>query len=231
MKIARLGESPEIFHSLQGEGVSMGRPAVFLRLAFCNLHCSWCDTAYSWKWTPGEKEKHLLELDEEAVAELIRAYPVRHLVITGGEPLLQDDAVCRLVALLPDYSFEIETNGTLIPSPALATAVGQFNVSPKLQHSGNDPCLSLNERSLAWFAAEDKAWFKFVVAEPGDMEEILSLQQKYQIAPDRILLMPRGTSADELSASRLWLAEECIKRGFRLTDRLHVHLWGSKPGV
>lgn len=231
MKMTRLGGGPEIFYSLQGEGVSMGKPAVFLRLALCNLRCSWCDTAYSWKWNPGEMAQHVMDVPSEDVAARVRAFPVKHIVVTGGEPLLQQEEVIRLCSLLPGYTVEVETNGTLIPSRQLDAVAEQYNVSPKLGHSGNDPSRSLVPESLAWFARCPKAWFKFVVASPRDMDEVLELQKAYAISSDRILLMPRGITSAELSASRLWLAEECLKHGYRLTDRLHVHLWGSKPGV
>ena len=231
MKIARLGEGPELFYSLQGEGVSMGRPSVFLRLALCNLQCSWCDTAYSWKWKPGEKERHVVDWPEKRIAEEIRSFPVKHVVVTGGEPLLQQEALIRLCVLLPGYTFEIETNGTLVPDERLDSFIGQYNVSPKLGHSGNASARSLVPESLEWFAVSPKAWFKFVVGDPADVDEVQSLQDRYGMSCDRVLLMPKGTTSGELTVVRSWLADECLKRAYRLTDRLHVHLWGSRPGV
>lgn len=231
MKMTRLGEGPEIFYSLQGEGVSMGKPAVFLRLALCNLRCSWCDTAYSWKWNPGEMARHVMDMPPEDVAARVSAFPVKHMVVTGGEPLLQQEELVRLCSLLPGYTVEVETNGTLIPAPGLDAVTEQYNVSPKLGHSGNEPSRSLVPESLSWFAQCPRAWFKFVVASPQDIDEVLELQKAYSLFSDHILLMPRGTTSEELASARVWLAEECLKHGYRLTDRLHVHLWGSKPGV
>lgn len=231
MKIARLGDSPELFQSLQGEGVSMGRPAVFLRLALCNLSCAWCDTPYTWQWSSGEKEKYMMEMSPREVAERISSFPLKHVIITGGEPLLQGDQLVELAEALPEYSFEIETNGTIIPPDALDKRVVQYNVSPKLSHSGNKPGHALRKEALTWFSRTPRAWFKFVVSEPGDVAEINVLEKEFLLPHDRILLMPCGTSPQEMDEIMPWLAEECIGRGYRLTDRMHIRLWGNKPGV
>lgn len=228
MKIARMGDAPEIFYSLQGEGVSLGRPAVFLRLALCNLACSWCDTPYTWK---GEDGLPVVEMSPAEVAAALERFPYRHVVITGGEPLLQSRELCELVKLLPEHSFEVETNGTLVPPEELDRRVSQYNVSPKLAHSGNKPERALRKEALAWFAASPKAWFKFVVSAPADMEEVLFRKQEYGLPNERILLMPCGTTAAEIEKVLPWLAGECLKQGCRLTDRLHIRLWGNKPGV
>lgn len=133
LTLAQIHGQPEIFHSIQGEGVSQGTPCVFLRLAGCNLACSWCDTAYSWNGTvPG------MRLAPEKAAELVLHYPCRRLVLTGGEPLIQQKALPVLLRLLPDHAVEMETNGTIMPDTELLKRVTQFNVSPKLPHSGNN---------------------------------------------------------------------------------------------
>src|SRR4051812_8767836 len=85
--------SPEIFVSFQGEGVSLGRPSVFVRLAGCNLSCSWCDTRYTWDWAASSRAQHVTTLSVTAVLETIRASGVPNVVITGGEPLLQSGAI------------------------------------------------------------------------------------------------------------------------------------------
>ncbi len=220
MNIARLKSEPEIFYSLQGEGPRCGTPAVFLRLAGCNLHCSWCDTRYS--WVRG------CELAVEAVAERLLSYGCPSIVITGGEPLLQSAELERLLELLPaDFYVEVETNGTLPPTPALVGRVNQWNVSPKLSHSGNAPDCALCPAALAAFCATGRAWFKFVVQSESDWSSIAALGLPQQ----RIILMPCATTRAELTAARPSVAALCLKHRVRLGDRLHIVLWNDEKGV
>ena len=160
----RFTDNRKFFHSIQGEGVSQGTPCVFLRLAGCNLACSWCDTAYSWNGTvPG------VRLAPEKAAELVLHYPCRRLVLTGGEPLIQQKALPALLRLLPDHAVEMETNGTIMPDTELLKRVTQFNVSPKLPHSGNNDVKTWKPDTLRCLAGTEKAWFKFVVACEDDV--------------------------------------------------------------
>jgi len=250
MKLAKLGDGPEIFHTIQGEGVSVGAPAVFIRASRCNLHCVWCDTDQTWNFektpwphekdaVPGyakfKKEDVTFEIDPADAAERILAYDCPRTVITGGEPLLQQEGFLEMIGLIherqPEHLFEVETNGTKIPSPAFHEAVNQFNVSPKLSNAGMPESLRLNAEALAIFARSPKAWFKFVVAEPADLEEIKSLCAAYQLPRQRVLLMPEGRTCTELDRHAPWLAETCRDLGFRFSDRLHIRLWGDKRGV
>ncbi len=221
MKIARLNEQePEIFYSLQGEGTRMGTPAVFLRLAGCNLTCRWCDTKHSW----GKG----IEMDAAEVAERVVSSNCGNLVITGGEPLMQQEELEALLALLPpDIFVEVESNGTLPPSPVLKSRVNQWNISPKLRHSGNESTRALKSEVLADFAALPHAWFKFVVQQEGDWESIAALG----LPKERIILMPCATTRAALEAARPAVAELCIRQGVRFGDRLHLVLWDDKKGV
>jgi len=232
---------PEIFASLQGEGPSAGRPSTFLRLSRCNLACEWCDTAYTWRFS-GDNRPHRDEetfdraanqiaLDEADVAARIAALGGNRLIVTGGEPLLQGPALARLIAMLPDIYIEIETNGTVAPAPALNPLVHQFNVSPKLAHSGNPAELALIPERLSHWASEPRAWFKFVIATPADMEDALRLQTTHAIPTDRIFLMPEGRDSATLHERAAWLAPICAEHGFSLTDRLHIHLYGDTRGT
>ncbi len=250
MKLAKLGDGPEIFHTLQGEGVSVGVPAVFIRASRCNLHCVWCDTDHTWNFEgtpwPHEKDsvagyaKHrksevTFELTPSEAAERVMSYPCGRTVITGGEPLLQENAFMEMIHFIrarqPEHQLEVETNGTRIPSPAFHEAVDQFNVSPKLSNAGMAESLRLNAAALKFFAHSPKAWFKFVVAKRSDLEEIEHLRETHAIPISRILLMPEGRTSAELDASALWLADMCRERGYRFCDRLHIRLWGDKRGV
>jgi organic radical activating enzyme len=232
---------PEIFASLQGEGPSLGRPSTFIRLSRCNLACQWCDTAYTWRFTGDnrphrdglafERNANQLTLSEAEVAERITAHGGDRLVITGGEPLLQAPALARMIALLPPMHVEIETNGTVAPTTALDALVHQYNVSPKLAHSGNPADLALIPERLAAWAADPRAFFKFVVASEADVDEVLALKAEYAIPGDRLFLMPEGTDSATINARLRWLAPICQKNGMRLTDRLHIHLYGDTRGT
>lgn len=245
LKLAVLNGKPEIFHTLQGEGVSMGVPSVFIRSSLCNLHCSWCDTDYTWNWegTPWEHEngkkyskaEYITEVDVEKIAEIIREYPCKNCIFTGGEPLLQQDGWLALIQQLrahaPDYRFEVETNGTQVPTPEMAMAINQWNVSPKLSNSNNPEHLRNQPEAMQFFAAAQNAWFKFVIQNPDDLAEMQRLEDRYAIPRSRILLMPEGRDELTLQNRRLWLADLCRDHGYRFSDRLHIQLWGAKRGV
>lgn len=236
---------PEIFASLQGEGPSIGRPSTFVRLSRCNLACQWCDTAYTWRFEGDnrphrddaayERQANQLTLEESDVAGRIAALTPDRLVITGGEPLLQGAALARMVTALnsmrPAMHIEIETNGTVAPHAALDPLVHQYNVSPKLAHSGNPAELALVPERLAAWAADPRAFFKFVVAEPADFDEVLALQQRHAIPDERLFVMPEGRSSEVLRQRSTWLGETCSRNGLRFTDRLHIHLWGDTRGT
>lgn len=232
---------PELFASLQGEGPSVGRPVAFVRLSRCNLACTWCDTAYTWRFEGDnrphrdglafERTANQITLDEADVAARIMALGQDRLVITGGEPLLQGAALARMVALLQGMTVEIETNGTIAPHPALDPLVAQYNVSPKLAHSGNSAELALLPERLTGWAAEPKAYFKFVISAPNDLTEVLELIERHGMDRARVYLMPEGTDSATLRAREAWLAPLALQHGLRLSDRLHIHLYGDTRGT
>lgn len=232
---------PEIFASLQGEGPSMGVPVAFVRLSRCNLACTWCDTAYTWRFE-GDNRPHRdgIAFDRKAnqvtlspaeTAARIAALGQKRLVITGGEPLLQAGALAELLAHLPDISVEIETNGTVAPPARLDVRVDQYNVSPKLAHSGNPADLALIPERLDAWAAEPRAFLKFVIATPEDVDEVLALHRRYRFRAERVFLMAEGTDSASLRARQAWLSELCLEHGFRMSDRMHIHLYGDTRGT
>ncbi|MDG2004679.1 MAG: 7-carboxy-7-deazaguanine synthase QueE [Novosphingobium sp.] len=234
-------DEPEIFASLQGEGPSAGRPSIFIRLSRCNLACVWCDTAYTWRFA-GDNRPHRdaetfdrasnqVTLEEEDAAARIAALGGNRLVITGGEPLLQAPALARMLAHLPDMHVEIETNGTVAPPPALDRLVHQYNVSPKLSHSGNLASLALPADALSAWAGNPLAWFKFVISEPDDLDEVLKIQSEHGLPQSRIFLMAEGRESEILRSRMQWLPDQCAKLGFNFTDRLHIHLYGDTRGT
>ncbi len=250
MKLAKLGDGPEIFHTIQGEGVSVGAPAVFIRASRCNLHCIWCDTDHTWNFKstpwPHEKDenpgysKHVktevtCEISPEEAAQRILAFSCPRTVITGGEPLLQEEDFLKIIRLIrqvqPEHVFEVETNGTRIPSAAFGKAVDQFNVSPKLTNSAIAETLRIKPEALNFFARSPKAWFKFVVSQAADLQEIKSICADHQISRQRVILMPEGRTVEDLDQNAAGLAEICRDEGFRFSDRLHIRLWGDRRGV
>src|SRR5690606_26861957 len=143
----------EFFCSIQGEGISAGARCLFVRLATCNLRCSFCDTPYSWDFTRYDSDQEVQKLEIGELARRIAGAAEGRLVLTGGEPLIQQDGLVRLVALLPErLIIEVETNGTLAPCPELLARVDQWNVSPKLSNSGEPQRRRLLPAVLARFA-------------------------------------------------------------------------------
>ncbi len=232
---------PEIFASLQGEGPSMGVPVAFVRLSRCNLACTWCDTAYTWRFEGDnrphrdgiafERKANQVTLSPAETAARIAGLGQKRLVITGGEPLLQAAGLAEMLEHLPDISVEIETNGTVAPPARLDIRVDQYNVSPKLAHSGNPAELALLPERLDAWATDRRAFLKFVVASPEDVDEVLELQRRYRFRPGQVFLMPEGTDSATLRARQGWLSQACLKHGFRMSDRLHIHLYGDTRGT
>ena len=147
-----------------------------------------------------------------------------------GQKALQAMTQC-LLEKNPAYRFEVETNGTITPSAGLDATVHQYNVSPKLENSGNTTSLRRNADALAFFAQSPKAWFKFVISSEDDLAEVDAIIASHAIPQDRVLLMPEGRDEKTLQQRRLWLADICRDRNFRYSDRLHIQLWGSRRGV
>ena len=157
----------DIFHSIQGEGIDVGREVIFLRLAKCNLACVWCDTEFD-TYT----EMSLYEIVEKMVA-LAREHQVNHAVITGGEPLFRShDDLAELIKSLKEVGFTItiETNGTILPFVSMD--VDLFSVSPKLKSSGNSP---IKPDVLRRWCTSENVQLKFVIADLEDMKEACTM--------------------------------------------------------
>jgi len=228
----------EVFYSIQGEGQTMGIPAVFLRLGGCNLLCeskTWrCDTIEVWR-----KSKATLFQDvlSDEYVEILRSRNA-HLVITGGEPMLHKDAICEYLQWFAyKYGFrpivEIETNGTIQPNFYLQVNVDYWNVSPKLKSAGEQNPFEkrYNDDALSWFKNRgSRAIFKFVVAGEDDILEIFQ-DFAPSITHNQVVLMPAGSSREELEKTRSFVVEKCKQLKLRYSDRLHVVIWNLKTGV
>ena len=214
----------------QGEGPSLGRRCGFVRLGRCNLACTWCDTAYTWDW---ERFDPAIELTARPVADLlheIEAMDVDMLVVTGGEPMLQQRHLRPLVsgAVERGWRVELETAGTIAPGSAV-DAVDAFNVSPKLASSGNPADRRYRPDVLRAFQATGRAVFKFVATSDADLDEIGAMVDECQL--DAVWVMPEGTDPETLIQRSRTLAPAVMDRGWNLTTRLHVLLWGDRRGV
>jgi len=227
----------EIFYSLQGEGELTGVPSVFVRTSGCNLRCNWCDTPYA-SWNP-EGQPHSLE----QILAAVQSHPLaRHVVLTGGEPMIAK-GTRELAAELKrlGYHLTIETAATVAPD---GIACDLASLSPKLLNSAPDQRLSLAWRrkheALRWQPDVVRAWlddydwqFKFVITQPGDVDELegMLVSLKRDIPRHKVLLMPEGLTPEAVRAKAGWLGELCKARGYRYPHPLHLDLYGNKRGT
>jgi 7-carboxy-7-deazaguanine synthase len=212
----------EVFTSVQGEGPSVGTPSVFVRLQGCSIGCTWCDTKYAWNPAAGD------ETTLDAVLDQVRAASASNVVVTGGEPL-EHAAFVPLVAGLRALGrrIEVETAGTIAPP---AVDVDQWNVSLKLTHSRVADAVRLRLGPITRFR-DLGAWFKFVVADESDLEEVLAIQAAYALPSAQILLMPLGMERGEQDERTPAVIAWCRRHGFRFSPRLHILVWGPQRGV
>ena len=239
----------EDFYSVQGEGVSAGVPAVFLRLAGCNLDCLGfsykdpetgehlgCDSKAVWR--RGKKIEFVDLLQRwRSNGWLSALQQGAHLVITGGEPVVQQTQLMAFIDALdaeakcPVY-IEIETNGTLLLDLPLCQRLNQINVSPKLSNSGESRAKARVPEVLSQLSASNKTHFKFVVSEPVNINEILEhYVEPYKIPTSRVWLMPEGGTREQLQAKQAWVVEQCKTHLFRFSPRLQVAIWDEVTGV
>lgn len=251
MLLAKLDGKPEIFYSIQGEGVSIGRPAIFIRLAGCDLQCQWCDTPYTWRFDkamPHQKSvvykpsDFTINLTVDQVVEEIKKFAPKmenletpRVIITGGEPLLQKKELEILLKKLAVEtgidSFEIETNGTMEPLKAQPEVYIQYNISPKLSGSGNPKCKRERPEILEKFEHKN-AFYKFVVSTESDRREVRAFVKRYDIEPWQVYIMPEGITVKEIQRNAKELVDFCKKYGFSFTTRLHILIYGgAKRGV
>ena len=222
----------EIFSSIQGEGIHAGKPSVFLRTALCNLKCVWCDTKYTWDWDNYDYSKEVHELPIEKVIEKIKQFEPKHLVITGGEPLIQQSDIASLLSKLgADYFVEVETDCTIIPNSDMLEHVNHWNVSPKTSNSGNSREAREIPQCYDFFVKLENCVFKFVIENESDLEEIDELIAKYSIPKNKILLMPQASTKDELNLKKEEIEKIAKAKGLLFSSRLQVERWGSQRGT
>lgn len=214
----------EIFYSLQGEGSLAGVPSVFIRLADCPLRCRWCDTAYARDPQAGT------QMTPQTILPQIADYPTRRLVITGGEPTVQDGlgAFMRVFADA-GYHITLETSAyRFVPDLPIQLA----SISPKLSNTGDVPVSKrLSLAAIGQYVQTYPYQIKFVVDAPHDLNEIAEcLEQLEQVDPERVFLMPQAAGREEYLAKSQWLSEYCLQTGFSFSPRLHVMLYDGRRG-
>lgn len=227
--------------TIQGEGKNAGKPVMFIRLAICNLHCIWCDTPETWNWK-GTKFAHpkkfsklteISYMDEAGVFNQLRrlSASIKHIVISGGEPLIQQKRLVPLLELLKQdgYFVEIETNGTISPIPEFTELVDQINISIKLENSTNTVRQRRKHQAIIDLFNTGKAVWKFVVSEFDDVNEILSLTRMYNMYP--VYLMGEGITVQQLKQKEDMIRGLCSIHKWFYAPRLHIEQFGDQRRV
>lgn len=222
----------EIFTSIQGEGIWAGIPSTFVRVSGCNLRCAWCDTPYA-SWEPTGPTMNVCEIVTQ-----VEAARVKHVVLTGGEPMLFD-AIVPLAQYLSEsgHTITIETAGTIYRD----LPCDLMSVSPKLANSTPDGTgtwprrheeTRLNLDVLGRLIDRYNCQLKFVFISEAEVNEVDELlEQLPVVSPDRILVMAEGVTSEVQRDRQRGLVDLCIRRGWRLTPRLHIDLFGNVRGT
>jgi len=208
-------ELSEIFYSLQGESSYAGLPCVFVRLAGCNLRCTYCDTQYAY-------EPEFTLSIEDIVKEVEKYHPVKLVEITGGEPLLQAKSIELMKLLLKEnYDVLLETNNSIslkdVPKEVIKI------VDFKTPSSGmSDKTLWDN---IQYFQEKDE--LKFVIADRQDFDWAMEVIRKYDLQKKTILFSPvYNILAKKVLAQ--WILE--TKLPIRLNMQLHKLIWEVERG-
>ena len=227
----------ELFFSIQGEGELTGVPSVFVRTSGCNLRCRWCDTKYA-SWKPEGENVTINDLLDK-----VCSYPARHVVISGGEPMIAK-GIEEFVHLLKESGkhITIETAGTISPNGIQCDLA---SLSPKLSDSTpNEGDINkqwidrheskrLDYKILSEWVNSYNFQLKFVVSKEEEIKEIQNVISRIEgkILPEKVLLMPEGIDPDTLRSRYDLLIDLCKENGYRLCHRLHIDLFGNTPGT
>lgn len=235
----------EVFYSIQGEGKTVGVPSVFVRLGGCNLMCGgmgtqfdgelhneaeWrCDSVEVWMKALSKQYEEILPDD---CVEAIKNNA--HIILTGGEPMMQQGGLEGFISYIkhninPNAYFEVETNGTIMPSEDLLYKIQLWNCSPKLRNSGMDNAMTLKPDVIQKLN-EKNTIFKFVVNSEKEWKEI---ERDYLpiVDKEKIYLMPAGENQELLNENKLRIIELAKEKYLNFTTRLHIDVWNKKTGV
>ncbi|MEV8336665.1 7-carboxy-7-deazaguanine synthase QueE [Streptomyces niveus] len=236
--------------TVQGEGSAAGRHCLFVRTFACNLECGFCDTAYTWAVTDQKAAKtrsgHKYDRNDPAYGEklmepekvldrLMTLWDVEKrptiIVVSGGEPMMQQQALVPLLERLHGWGNEIhiETAGTIAPTTGFDALVTQYNVSPKLANSGNARSKRYKPEALAVLRDTGKSWFKFVVTHEKDLAEVDLIVADAALPVQRVMVMPEGSDGRTNITTAQQVVDPALARGYGLSFRTHVFLWNDDP--
>jgi 7-carboxy-7-deazaguanine synthase len=217
----------ELFYSIQGEGPAAGRPAIFIRLSKCNRACIGCDTVIK------DKVEEITPSSViSRVQNYLKTYPNSRIIFTGGEPLLQPDAINEIINGLPGQLFDIETNGTLDTQTELFKRFNLIVISPKKD------CFPSSKESTEFFKKWAKisdegrhnVFFKIVVGNlpwAWSEAEVKNAISESNISPTRVWLMPAGDTNQKLGISGKNVWKVAARLGTNYSDRLHIRAGGK----
>ncbi|WP_437192182.1 7-carboxy-7-deazaguanine synthase QueE [Planctomicrobium sp. SH527] len=222
----------EVFESVQGEGRFVGVSSGFIRTSGCNLRCVFCDTPYT-SWKPEGQEHSFDEL-----FTLIEAMTSGHMVVTGGEPLLTPEVIPFTQELKRrGYTITIETAGTVHRPEVVADLM---SISPKLRNSvpvgtnweQRHEVRRHRPEIIRSLTTEYDYQFKFVIDQRADINEVEHYLEEFpHVNNDNVYLMPQGIQWNELYSKLDWLTYEAEKRGWQVTPRKHIELFGNTRGT
>jgi 7-carboxy-7-deazaguanine synthase len=221
----------EIFYSLQGEGMLVGMPSVFVRLAGCPLRCRWCDTRYAWDYSAGQ------DLEPDQIVEQVDRWPCNFVVLTGGEPMVGPDLSIR--AGFADLTHRLKTAGKHITIETAGVlflpdlACDLMSISPKLAFQMEDAeSVGSDLQAIRRLIQAYPYQLKFVVESPEEITEIRrALSALGPVATERVMLMPQAATRGQLEDRSPMVAQLCKEAGLRFGPRLHIQLWSDQRGI
>lgn len=203
----------EIFFSIQGESSYAGLPCLFVRLTGCNLRCSYCDTGYAYE--EGQ------DMSPEEILGRLKTYKCSRVMITGGEPLAQEN-VHALMRLLLDcgYVVFLETNGSISLSEVDKRVVKIMDLKcPSSGQSGENLFDNLEH-------LDEKDEIKFVIGDRADYSWAKEIVQKYGLTRKHKVLFSPVFGAIENKSLASWILEDALD--VRLQLQLHKLIWSPE---
>jgi len=235
-----------IFRSIQGEGIDIGMPTIFIRFVGCNLKCDWCDTQYASR----DKSKYKEMASLEIITEVNSFFDTKSVTLTGGEPFIQDiKDLDKLIYELKGngYFINIETNGVALPKLKYLKFVDRFSISPKLKSSGNKNAIILKTLNKYIDLYAHKMFLKFVISNKKDFEEMLEILNKLKGCQEKNIQVVVQPNIDDTTVKSigkqserflklldLVLNDYAYKTKFyniRIIPQFHKYLWLNKRGV